>query len=142
MINNSNFYRWDRLAAKSLDQQFVNEIIHGLNCSPFEAEAVLDTVYRVFGDYFDASQRLKPGQIVWNAVCTKTRADSPKVRFVPVTLTMIAAHDVQQLADGVPMTQIMKQAIARITKEAYAQGAWLSMRDIGLLTWRSGSAIS
>jgi hypothetical protein len=37
----------DRLAAKSLDQQFVNEIIHGLNCSPFEAEAVLESVYRV-----------------------------------------------------------------------------------------------
>lgn len=62
MINNSNLYRWDRLAAKSLDHQFVNEIIQGLNCSPFEAEAVLDTVYRVFGDYFDASQTLKPGQ--------------------------------------------------------------------------------
>jgi hypothetical protein len=35
MINNSNWYRWDRLAAKSFDQQFVNEIIHGLNCSAF-----------------------------------------------------------------------------------------------------------
>lgn len=63
MINNSNLYRWDRLAAKSLDQQFVNEIIHGLNCSPFEAEAVLETVHRVFGDYFDASETLKPDQI-------------------------------------------------------------------------------
>ena len=40
------------------------------------------------------------------------------------------------------MTAIMKQGIARITKEAYAQGALLSMRDIGLLTWRQGTTIS
>jgi hypothetical protein len=88
------------------------------------------------------NEHVKPGQIVWNAVCTKTRADSPNVRFVPVTLTMVHEQDVQQLADGVPMTKIMKQSIARITKEAYAQGALLSMRDIGLLTWRYGGAIS
>jgi hypothetical protein len=50
----------DRLAAKSLDQQFVNEIIHGLNCSPFEAEAVLESVYRVLVISIEASgaQRL------------------------------------------------------------------------------------
>ncbi len=96
MINNSNLYRWDRLAPKSLDQQFVNEIIHGLNCSPFEAEAVLETVHRVFGDYFDACETLKPGQIVWNAVSTKTRADSANVRFVPVTLTIIDEHDIEK----------------------------------------------
>ncbi|MGD8523791.1 MAG: hypothetical protein PVF56_21765 [Desulfobacterales bacterium] len=63
MMNNSSWYRWNRLAAKSPDQQFVSEIINGLNCSPFEAEAVLETVYRVFGNYFDTSGNLKPGQI-------------------------------------------------------------------------------
>ena len=40
------------------------------------------------------------------------------------------------------MSVIMKQGIARITKEAYSQGALLSMRDIGLLTWRYGGAVS
>lgn len=41
----------------------MKEIIHGLNCSPFEASAVLEAVYNVFGDYFDSSDNLKPGQI-------------------------------------------------------------------------------
>jgi hypothetical protein len=85
---------------------------------------------------------VKPGQIVWNAVCAKTRADSPNVRFVPVTLTMIDEHDVEKLANGVTMSKIMKHAIARITKEAYEQGALLSMRDIGLLNWRYSGTIS
>jgi len=40
------------------------------------------------------------------------------------------------------MSQIMEQAIARIIQEAYAQGGLLSMRDIGLLSWRYSGAIS
>jgi len=85
---------------------------------------------------------LKPGQIVWNALPISTRADSANPISVPVTLTLIDEQDIDKLTQGVRMSEIMKQAIARITKEAYAQGALLSMRDIGLLTWRYRSAIS
>jgi len=55
---------------------------------------------------------------------------------------MIDEQDIGKLTQGIRMSEIIKQAIARITKEAYAQGALLSMRDIGLLTWRYGGAIS
>lgn len=41
MINNSSLQKWQRLRQKKLSQQFTNEIITGLNCSPFEAEAPL-----------------------------------------------------------------------------------------------------
>ena len=63
MINNSSCERWDRLENKSLDQQFLQEIVQGLNCSPFEGKAVLDAVYRVYGHYFETSLSLKPGQV-------------------------------------------------------------------------------
>jgi hypothetical protein len=109
---------------------------------PILRRKLVEELIKLLQDILPLKEHLKPGQIVWNAVSTKTRADSPNVRFVPVTLTMINEQDIQQLADGVPMTKIMKQGIARITKEAYVQGALLSMRDIGLLTWRSGGAIS
>jgi len=33
-----------RLDSKTLDAKFLNEIRNGLNCSPFEAEAVLEVV--------------------------------------------------------------------------------------------------
>ena len=108
---------------------------------PILRRKLVEELTKMIQDLLPLKEHVRPGQIVWNAVCTMTRADSPHVRFVPVTLTIINEHDVQQLADGVPMTQIMKQAIARITKEAYSQGALLSMRDIGLLTWRYGGAI-
>jgi len=60
MINNSSLGKWRRLAQKQLDQQFIHEIIHGLNCSQFEASAILDTVYRVYASYFETSGSLKP----------------------------------------------------------------------------------
>ena len=40
------------------------------------------------------------------------------------------------------MPQIAQKAIARITREAFQQGALLSMRDIGLLVWRKNDGIS
>jgi len=109
---------------------------------PILRRKLVEELIKLLQDLLPLKEHVRPGQIVWNAVSTKTRADSPNVRFVPVTLTMINEQDIQQLADGVPMTKVAKQGIARITKEAYAQGALLSMRDIGLFTWRNGSAIS
>jgi len=109
---------------------------------PILRSKLIEELIKLLQDLLPLKEHVKPGQIVWNAVSINTRADSANVRFVPVRLTMIDEQDIEQLANGVPMTQIFKQAIDRITKEAYSQGALLSMRDIGLLTWRNGSAIS
>src|SRR6266566_2063257 len=38
----------DRLLVKTLDDQFLTEIQKGLNCSPFEGEAVLSVVREIF----------------------------------------------------------------------------------------------
>ena len=85
---------------------------------------------------------LRPGQCVWNAVSITTRPDSPNCRLVPVTLTLVDPSDVEQLASGIPMSVIAQQSIARICREAFEQGALLSMRDIGLLVWRCNGSIS
>lgn len=87
-------------------------------------------------------EQLQPGQIVWNAIDRNTRSDSPKRRFVPVILTMINEDDCRQLAAGTKMTEITRNAIARICREAEQQGALLSMRDIGLLCWRDAAAVT
>ena len=109
---------------------------------PILRNKLVEELIKLLQDLLPLKEHVKPGQIVWNAVSIKTRADSPNVRLIPVTLTMIDEQDIKQLTSGVQMSEIMKQAIARITIEAYTQGALLSMRDIGLLTWRYGSAIS
>lgn len=85
---------------------------------------------------------LRPGQCIWNAVSITTRPDSPKCQLVPVILTLVDSSDAEQLARGTHMSAIAGQSIARICREAFEQGALLSMRDIGLLVWRSNAAIS
>ena len=85
---------------------------------------------------------LRPGQCVWNAVSIQTRPDSPNCRLVPVTLTLVDPTDVEELARGIPMSRIAQKAAARICREAFEQGALLSMRDIGLLVWRQNGSVS
>ena len=55
--------RWDRLQAKSLDQQFISEMREGLNCSPIEARAIAEKVHEIYGPLFEASAHPQPGQI-------------------------------------------------------------------------------
>ncbi len=85
---------------------------------------------------------LRPGQGIWNAVSLQTRPDNPNCRLVPVILTLVHPTDVDQLARGIPMSRIAEKATARICREAFNQGALLSMRDIGLLVWRNNSSVS
>jgi hypothetical protein len=85
---------------------------------------------------------LRPGQCVWNAVSIQTRPDSPNCRFVPVILTLVDSTDVEELARGIPMPRIAEKAMARICREAFNQGALISMRDIGLLVWRENNRVS
>ena len=44
----------ERLDSKTLDARFTTEIQQGLNCSPFEAEAVLDVVKEVYFPFLAA----------------------------------------------------------------------------------------
>ena len=60
MINNSSLWKWQRLSQKQLDQQFIHEMVHGLQCSPFEASAMLEAVYRVYSPYFETSETPLP----------------------------------------------------------------------------------
>lgn len=41
MINNSSLNKWHRLGHKQLNQQFVHEIIHGMNCSSLRLQQSL-----------------------------------------------------------------------------------------------------
>jgi hypothetical protein len=109
---------------------------------PLMREKIVDELIKLIASAMPDKKHVKPGQIVWNAIDIHTRSDSPKRRFVPVILTLISEQDCQQLANGTKMSTVAENAIARICREANKQGALLSMRDIGLFTWRRNAAIS
>ena len=68
MINNSSIKKWDRLKQKQLDQMFCNKLIEGLNCSQFEAKAIVNLVYEIYQPFFDNSFSMQPGQILFQVV--------------------------------------------------------------------------
>ena len=90
MINNTNLAHWDRLKAKTLDAQFSNQMRAGLNCSAFEAEAIVEKVHEVYAPLWEGSPALKPGQIQMVVVDASVPPNVPlakaKQRVVTVTL--------------------------------------------------------
>lgn len=101
---------------------------------------IADSLLELFSQQVRETARLEPGQILWNAVDIATRADSANRRFVPVVLTMVCEQDIQNRVKGMSIMGIRAQATARILREAYAQDALLSMRDISLLCWHSSAS--
>jgi hypothetical protein len=101
---------------------------------------IVDEVMRLIESLTPQSDQLRPGQCLWVAVDAQTRADSPGRKLRPVILTLVTQEDVARLSSGVRMSQIAGESMARIMREAYQQGALLSMRDIELLSWRHSGA--
>lgn len=109
---------------------------------PNMRSAVADKIFEIINNNFKSTEYIKAGQILWNAVHKDTRADSYKMKLVPVILTMLNDEDITKLENGISITTHRQNVIARITKEAYKQGALLSMRDISIMMAISGNIIS
>jgi hypothetical protein len=132
MINNSSLNKWHRLAHKQLNQQFVHEIIHGMNCSSFEASAILDTVYRVYRPYFETSGTLKPGQILFQVVSVETSPNTPLAegKQVTVTLTLDAGPEDLRVRQKQGVQALRRHRMQRICIEAFQQGGLLTIEDL------------
>ena len=109
---------------------------------PVMRERIVDELIDLFEKTTPEVKRIKPGQILWNALDKNTRGDSPNRRYITVVLSVITENDVEQLAKGVLMSVVAQNAIARMIKEAHKQGGILSSRDVGLLTLRTPSYVS
>lgn len=109
---------------------------------PVMRERLADELIELFEALAPESTTIRPGQMLWNALDKNTRGDSPNRKYVPVVLSIITEEDVDQLIRGTSMSIISKHAIARIIREAYAQGGILSSRDVGLLTLREPTMVS
>jgi hypothetical protein len=109
---------------------------------PVVRENIADALIDLFNSLCPESSRLKPGQIVWNALDKRTRADSEKRRYKPGILSLVTDDEVSMFEKGSSVSTIRKNVMARMIKEAYQQGAVLSTRDLSLLLVFSASALS
>jgi outer membrane biosynthesis protein TonB len=78
-VRNRSKETLDRLAAKTLDARFFHEIEHGLNCSPFEGESVLQVVKEVLFPFLDGERALAPpGKVTLIAIATGASQPMPE----------------------------------------------------------------
>lgn len=109
---------------------------------PIVRENIAQSLINIFESLCPEHSRLKPGQMLWNALDKNTRADSYRRRYKPVVLTIVSDEDISMFEQRKSIPMIRKNVIVRITKEAYQQGGILSARDISLLLVHDASHIS
>lgn len=135
MINNTSLTRWNRLQAKTLDAQFMNEMISGLNCSPFEAESIVEKVHEIYTPLLETSQALKPGQIQMVVVDASVAPNVPLARAKQrlVTLTLHAgSEDIETRKRG-SVPALRQKRLCRMCREAFQQGGLLTLEDLANL---------
>ena len=122
-----------RLSNKTLDAQFITEIGNGLNCSPFEAEAVLDVVKEVYFPFLDsADSKAPPGKITLMVVAAEEPAGKP-VKACEKQTVCLTLH--RGAEDDRLLTQHGPQAFRRarvvdLCQEALSQGGLLTCEDL------------
>ena len=109
---------------------------------PIVRQNIADALIDIFEKNAPQIDRIKHGQILWNALDKNTRADSPNRRYVPVVLSLVTDEDIALFEKEKPSKEIRKQLIARIICEAYKQGGILSTRDISLIMATNADSIS
>ena len=123
----------DRLASKTLDDQFLQIVREGLNCSAFEAEAVLQAVHEVYGPYMGACpQEPLPGRLTLVALDADEPPGKPVARCAKRTV-VVTAHrgaedDRQMQQEGMDVWR--RGRLADVCQEALSQGALLTREDL------------
>jgi hypothetical protein len=123
----------DRLSSKTLEAQFLHEIQHGLNCSPFEAQAVLDVAKEVYLPFLDPDVvKAPPGKITLVAV----NADEPSGKPIDdcqkqtVCLTLHRGAEDDRLLQEHGPAGFRQGRIPELCQEALSQGALLTREDL------------
>ena len=123
----------DRLSSKTLEAQFLHEIQHGLNCSPFEAQAVLDVAKEVYMPFMDPDVvKAPPGKITLVAVNADEPSGKPISDCKKQTLCLTlhgGAEDDRLLQEHGP-AGFRRGRIPDLCQEALSQGALLTREDL------------
>jgi DNA-binding NarL/FixJ family response regulator len=122
-----------RLNSKTLDARFLNEIQNGLNCSPFESEAVLDVVKEVYFPFLDEQcVKAPPGKVTLIAVSADEPAGKPVVdcEKQSVCLTIHRGPEDDRILQEHGAAGFRQARILDLCQEALSQGALLTREDL------------
>jgi DNA-binding CsgD family transcriptional regulator len=123
----------ERLDSKTLDARFTTEIQQGLNCSPFEAEAVLDVVKEVYFPFLAAEPPLAPpGKITLIAVAADEPAGKPVAdcKKQTICLTLHRGKLDDHLIHQSGPAAFRQARLLDLCQQALSQGALLTSEDL------------
>jgi len=132
-VRNQNREILKRLDSKTLDTKFLIEIEHGLNCSPFEAEAVLKVVKEVYFPFVDEHcVKAPPGKVTLVAISVEEPAGKPVVdcEKQSVCLTVHRGSQDDRILQEQGPAGFRQARIVEICQEALSQGALLTREDL------------
>ena len=109
---------------------------------PMLAGRLAAEVIGLFEAFCPAAEHLQPGQLLWTVPDSNTSPRSRHRPLVPVILTLASPEDAQRLAQGTTLPDNFQQVLARLFREAHAQGGLLSVRDAALFLHRNQGHIS
>ena len=132
-IRNRNREVIERLDSKTLDARFTTEIEQGLNCSPFESEAVLGVVKEVYFPFLSSeASEPAPGKITLIAVAADEPAGKPVAdcnkQTVCLTLHRGKVDDLVFQQHG--PAGFRQARLLDLCQEALSQGALLTAEDL------------
>jgi hypothetical protein len=141
MIRDTTEEKWERLEQKNVDTQFMHEIVNGLNCSPYEAQCVLDSVYRIYAPYFETNGVLKPGQMLFQVLSVD---NAPSVliaesKQITALLTMDDFQEDVAVRKKSGVIGLRKHRMQRVCTEAYQQGGVLTVEDLAYRLFNCGA---
>lgn len=123
----------ERLRHKTLDAKFLTEIQQGLNCSPFEAEAVLQVVKEVYFPFLDQEVSAPPpGKISLLAVSADEPAGKPIAECGKqvVCLTLHRGTEDDRILHEQNPEAFRRARIPDLCQEALSQGGLLTCEDL------------
>jgi DNA-binding CsgD family transcriptional regulator len=132
-IRNRNREVIRRLNSKTLDARFTTEIEQGLNCSPFESNAVLDVVKEVYFPFLTTEAgEPAPGKITLIAVAADEPAGKPVAACNKQTVCLtLHRGNVDDLLFHQGGPAAFRQArLLDLCQQALSQGALLTAEDL------------
>ncbi len=127
------------LQQKTLKNELIRYLIenYGFDTKPKIASAIVSDFISIYEEAMVSKDRLSSGQMPWPAVKKDEKHGNgktlAKTAQKTVILTIIDAKDLSDLANGIPIKELTKRRIARVIKEAFAQGAVLSQTDVAAI---------
>jgi hypothetical protein len=133
-------YGTSRLVAKEAESAILARIAGDFNLTPVLARAYYEQMARYFAEFGHVPS--DPGELCLVAVAADEPAGKPiaACRKIQVRLELTSHSDLGVLAES-GLAAMRRCRLARLTRQAHAQGALLSVEDLAFVTCSSPATI-